>query len=115
MGLSTKFVRFVKEVYTVATWILKGRDPAVVIPEIVGLKQRYPLSPILFNLYTTAILNAVDSARNGYPASASVTVSCLAFANDLARFADSPQNFKPLLISCALLPKLTAYLQNAKF
>ena len=95
--------------------ILKGQDPAIVIPELVGLKQGCPLSPILFNLYTSAILNAVDSARNGYPLSLSVVISCLAFADDLALLSDDPLKLqKSLDIMCAIAQSLGITVNSLK-
>lgn len=83
-------MKFVEEISDGASWILKGRESEAAIPELVGLKQGCLLSPILFNIYTTAILNAVNLAKNGYPLSVSVIVSFMAFADELALFSDSP-------------------------
>ncbi len=54
-----------------------------------GVKQCYPLSPLLFGLYLDALEGRMDSRKCDAPALTDVHIGLLLFANDLALTPES--------------------------
>ncbi len=61
----------------------------------IGVKQGYPLSPLLFGLYLDGLekhLDALDG--NGSPQLVDIVVKLLLYANDLALMSETPQGLQ---------------------
>ena len=53
------------------------------IPQLRGVKQGCPLSPLLFNFAVEGMLRGVESLPVGYTLSDGQKISCLAYVDDL--------------------------------
>ena len=53
------------------------------IPQLRGVKQGCPLSPLLFNFAVEGMLRGVESLPLGYTLSDGQKISCLAYVDDL--------------------------------
>ncbi|NXS45402.1 PO21 protein, partial [Balaeniceps rex] len=59
----------------------------------IGVKQGYPMSPILFNLFVDPLLCKLEEEGSGYQ-HGSKTVTTMAFANDLVLLSGSWEGMK---------------------
>ena len=102
IGVPADLVTLVLNAYTGATSVIRtpqGDTPA--IPLRAGVKQGCPLSPILFNLCIELILRMVKAKASKLKSGACVyhglTISCLAYADDLVIIARSARALQDLL------------------
>jgi len=68
------------------------------IPIRSGVRQGCPLSPIIFNLAIDSVVRAAAESDDGYPLHGS-TWSALAYADDIALLAQTPEGMERVLAS----------------
>lgn len=66
-------------------------------PSTNGVKQGDSLSPLLFSLYINDLLNEIDHLNLGVELTDNLTLSVLAYADDLVIFSDDPEKLQILL------------------
>lgn len=94
-GLPESFIRIIENMYRDSTLLYRepnGKD--VRIPERMGLKQGCPLSPLLFDIYSAPLLEALTGVEAGAHITDSVQVEGSAFADDLLALGRSIESLQ---------------------
>ncbi|KAH7952920.1 hypothetical protein HPB49_002620 [Dermacentor silvarum] len=110
IGLECKSIDLLKELYTCCTAVYKLHElSSKKVQQKIGLKQGCPLSPTLFNIYITQLLQTLDNEGPGLRMSTITTdgqeeytkISCLAFADDIVLLAESAADLQHQLDICS--------------
>ena len=99
IGMPAEMVSVIRDLYAGST--TRGKHSAGLTNSIAiksGVKQRCPLSPIIFNLSLEPLLRAIETnnASHGYKLG-DLFVSSLAYADDIALIANGSDNLQELL------------------
>jgi hypothetical protein len=95
-GLCDEAVEVIRRLYDNTTTIRSNTGPTPEINIKAGVKQGCPLSPIIFNMTVEPILRAVSHTGNGYKLHQE-NIHSLAYADDLALVAQTPEDLQRLL------------------
>ena len=95
MGMSTKFVRLIRDMYskTRACIQLDG-GISNTFESTVGLKQGCNLSPTLFNIFVNDLISYINSAKVEAPHLGDLQVSCLLYADDLVLLSETKEGLQ---------------------
>ena len=96
-GLHEDAIQVVRHLYVdTTTNVRTSTGPTSAIPIKAGVKQGYPLSPIIFNLAIEPILRAIGALNVGYRMQES-KIDTLAYADDVALITPKPEDLQRLL------------------
>ncbi|KAH7978414.1 hypothetical protein HPB49_005476 [Dermacentor silvarum] len=110
IGLESKGIDLLKDLYTGCTAVYRLNElRSKKVQQKIGLKQGCPLSPTLFNVYITQLLQTLDIEGPGLRLSTITTdgqeeytkISCLAFADDIVLLAESAADLQDQLDICS--------------
>ena len=115
LGLSGSVLRVVQDIYSHATVAIRtGRESHTPpIPQLRGVKQGCPLSPILFNVVIEGLLRHLSASQGGYHI-AGYNINTLAYADDVCIIASSKMEMQSLLDRCVEFGEWSGFRFNAK-
>lgn len=83
-GFPSEIVHLIRQAYTDCKLLYFDGTVEKTIDEVIGLKQGCPMSPILFDLYSAPLLNALGAAGTGFTLSSGRCIPASAYADDVA-------------------------------
>ena len=91
MGVPSDFVQLCGDIYTGSVFRVRfNAGWTEDIPQLRGVKQGCPLSPLLFNLAVEGMLRGVESLPVRYTLSDGQKISCLAYADVISVWRPQP-------------------------
>ena len=98
LSLPKAFISLCQNIYNNSTSRIRSSSGFTNdIPQLMGVKQGCPLSPLLFNLAIQGMLHGIDRVDGGYKLSPSLTIKYLAYADDLCIVAHSKEDINKFI------------------
>ena len=99
LGFSTRILKILQNMYlNASSVVMMDGCISTSFPCKIGVRQGWPLSPILFSFYISDLESQISCESTGFITILNQSISTLMFADDLALFADSPAGLQHSLI-----------------